>query len=127
MNWKGTWRNQYGSTLSITGDAANRITGTFSTVLKDSGFHGAEIPVVGAHQGDCVSVTFAHAGAAGDLICSFTGLHREGKLKTVFHLIADSALRPGVRGEPPKIEKLVWAHAVVTNADIFERVDLPSG
>lgn len=124
MTWKGTWRNQYGSTLIITDDGANLIKGTFSTVLRDSGFYGANIPVIGVHRGQCVSFTFANTSHAGDVICTFTGLLRDGKLQTVFHLVADSALRPGTGGEPSKIEKLVWAHAVVTNADTFERVEV---
>ena len=28
MNWKGKWRNQYGSTVNITDDANHRIAGT---------------------------------------------------------------------------------------------------
>lgn len=122
--WKGTWRNQYGSTLRITDETENRISGTFSTALRDSRFYGAEIPVVGVHRGDCISFTFAHASRTGDMICSFTGLRRDGKLQTVWHVVADAVSRG--RGELPKIEKLGWAHAVLTNADTFERAGLSS-
>ena len=55
MTWKGKWQNQYGSIVDITDDANRRISGTFKTALKDSGFYGQEIPVVGIHQGDCIS------------------------------------------------------------------------
>ena len=55
MNWKGKWRNQYGSTVDITDDANHRIAGMFKTALEDSGFYGKEVPVVGIHQGDCIS------------------------------------------------------------------------
>lgn len=125
MTWKGSWRNQYGSLLRITEDGANLIKGTFTTVLKDSGFYGAELPVVGIHCGDCVSFTFARHARSGDIICTFTGLRRDGRLHAVFHVVADSALRPGEPGDLPKMEKLGWAHAVVTNADTFERVAPP--
>ena len=76
MSWKGTWRNQYGSTLAITDDADNRIAGVFVTALKDSAFYGADVPVSGIHRGDCISFAFAHTGPAGDVICSlsFIGL-----------------------------------------------------
>lgn len=121
--WKGIWRNQYGSTLRVTVDAENRISGNFSTALTDSVFYGVEVPVVGVHSGDCMSFTFARASGTGDVICSFTGLLRDGKLQTVWHVVADSASRPGVPGESARIEKLGWAHAVLTNVDTFERVD----
>jgi hypothetical protein len=49
MTWLGKWRNQYGSILEIIGDSNHRISGTFRTALKDSGFYGQELPVFGAH------------------------------------------------------------------------------
>jgi hypothetical protein len=121
MSWKGVWRNQYGSTLEITEDLDNQIIGTFTTALKDSGFYGAKVPVVGIHRGDCISFAFAHTGKAGDVICSFTGLRRDGKMETLWHVAADAALRAPAAGEPARIEKLGWAHATVTNADTFVR------
>src|SRR5829696_256646 len=66
MNWKGKWRNQYGSTVDITDDANQRIAGTFKTALRDSGFYGQEIPVVGIHQGDCISFVAGGKTPAGD-------------------------------------------------------------
>lgn len=101
------------------------IKGIFTTVLKDSGFYAAELPVAGIHCGDCMSFTFGRLRQVSDIICTFTGLRRDGKLPTVFHVVADSAARPVAVGEPPKVEKTVWAHAVITNADAFERVDQP--
>jgi hypothetical protein len=119
--WKGTWRNQYGSTLTITDDANDRIVGVFATALKDSGFYGADVPVAGVHRGDCISFAFAHTGPAGDVICSFTGLLRDGKIETLWHVIRDAALQTSSdSGEPARIEKLSWAHAALTNADTFE-------
>ena len=108
MHWVGKWRNQYGSLADITDDADHRITGTFSTALRDSGFFGEAVPMVGVHEGNCISFTFARHASAGDLICSFTGLLRYGKMYTMWHVVTDN--------------EHGWAHAVHANADVFERV-----
>src|SRR5689334_3465736 len=121
MEWTGTWRNQYGSTLRITDDSDRRIAGTFASALEDSGFFGEEVAVVGVHQGDCISFAFARHGPSGDTICSFTGLYRGGKIQTLWHVVSDSALRAPTAGAPATLEKLGWAHAAHTNADTFER------
>jgi hypothetical protein len=123
MQWIGTWRNQYGSTLRITDDTGHRISGFFTTALPDSGFFGETVPVVGVHQGDCVSFTFARGGPAGDTICSFTGLVREGKIQTLWHVVSDSTPRARDANGPARLEKSGWAHAAHTNADTFERVE----
>lgn len=34
MDWKGRWRNQYGSVVEITDDARSRIEGTFNEVVR---------------------------------------------------------------------------------------------
>lgn len=122
MHWIGTWRNQYGSTVRITNDRDHRVVGVFVTALKDSGFHGQEVPVIGVHQGDCISFSFGGAGPAGDTVASFTGLLREGKLQTLWHVVADSALKAQAAGAPGKLVKLNWEHAVLTSADTFERI-----
>ncbi|WP_235977048.1 avidin/streptavidin family protein [Bradyrhizobium archetypum] len=70
MTWKGKWRNQYGSIVDITDDANRRISGTFKTALRDSGFYGQEIPIVGIHQGDCISFVAGGETAAGDAAVS---------------------------------------------------------
>jgi avidin family protein len=57
MTWLGKWRNQYGSILEIISDSNHRISGTFRTALKDSGFYGQELPVFGAHQGECIGLS----------------------------------------------------------------------
>jgi hypothetical protein len=93
MTWKGKWRNQYGSIVDITDDANRRISGTFRTTLKDSGFYGPNIPVVGIHQGDCISFVAAGETAAGDAAVSYTGLLREGKMETMWFVVADSAIK----------------------------------
>jgi hypothetical protein len=68
MNWKGIWKNQYGSIVEITDDADNQIAGSFRTALVDSGFHGKEIPILGVHHGDCISFAGGGKTAAGDAI-----------------------------------------------------------
>jgi len=77
--WEGDWHNQYGSLLRITDESAGRISGTFRTNLGDSRFAGAEVLIIGLHQGDCVQFAFARAGEDGDTICSYTGLLRDGR------------------------------------------------
>ena len=99
MNWKGKWCNQYGSIVTIVDDADQRISGTFKTALKDSGFDSQEIPVVGLHQGDCISFVGAGQTAAGDAAVWYTG-----------------------QGAPGRREKLNWWRSISTSADTFERI-----
>jgi avidin family protein len=122
MDWKGKWRNQYGSIVSIVDDANHWISGTFKTALKDSGFYGQEIPVVGLHQGDCISFVGAGQTAAGDAAVSYTGLLREGKMETMWFVVADSAIKAPSEGSPGKREKLNWWRSISTSADTFERI-----
>jgi hypothetical protein len=61
------------------------------------------------------------SGSAGDVICSFTGLLREGRLETVWHVVSDSAVTSPQPGQPPSLVKLTWPSAVLTNADTFQR------
>src|SRR3954467_7876434 len=106
MDWKGKWRNQYGSTVDITNDANHRISGTFKTALTDSGFYGQEIPIVGIHQGDCISFAAGAETEAGDAAVSYTGLLRDGKMETMWFVAADSVIKASARGSPSQREKL---------------------
>lgn len=119
MTWIGTWKNQYGSALTITDDAQGRIVGTFRTALEDSSFFGKEVAVLGVHRGDCINFAFAAMGPAGDSLASFSGLRRNGKIETIWLVVSDGV---ATSGGSTKIEKRVWPHAVMTNADTFERV-----
>jgi hypothetical protein len=121
-SWAGEWRNQYGSVLTVTDDAGGRIRGTFRTALDDSAFAGDEAEVTGIHLGACIQFAFARSGPAGESIASFTGLLREERLETLWHVISDSAVKPPAPGRPPALMKLPWAHAALTNADTFERI-----
>jgi hypothetical protein len=122
MNWKGKWRNQYGSIVNITDDANRRISGTFKTALEDSGFYGHEVPVVGIHQGDCISFVAGGETPAGDAAVSYTGLVRDGKMETLWFVVADSAIRAAAEGAPGKKEKLNWWRSMTSSADTFERL-----
>jgi hypothetical protein len=119
--WEGEWHNQYGSLLRITDASDGRIAGTFRTALGDSGFAGAEVEILGLHQGDCVNFAFTRASENGDTICSFTGLLRDGRIETVWHVVSDEAVKSPEPGRPPERMKLPWPHAVLTNADTFTR------
>jgi len=117
MNWTGTWRNQYGSTLRITDDRDGLIRGTFKTALQDSAFFGHELPVTGVWFDDCINFAFGTTGESATSICSFTGMLRENKLQTIWHVVTSAKA-----GEAGQMQKLGWAHSVQTNADTFERV-----
>jgi hypothetical protein len=119
--WVGTWQNQYGSTLTITDDADERLRGSFLTALQDSAFAGHEVEISGMHRGECI--TFSFADPDGKSICTFTGLLREGRMETVWHVVSDTAVKPPKPGAAAEAVKLPWAHAVQTNADTFTRVD----
>jgi hypothetical protein len=121
MSWLGKWRNQYGSILEITDESNHRITGTFRTALEDSGFFGQEIPVVGYHQGDCIGLAGGGHAPAGDMIVTYTGMLREGRLETLWYVVADAAVSAKAEGERATVRKLGWWRSVTTNADAFER------
>jgi Avidin family len=120
--WIGEWRNQYGSTLIIRDDANQRLAGTFRTALGDSGFAGEDADIIGLHNGSCVHFAFSRSGPSGDTIAAFTGLLRDGRMQTLWHVVSDSAMKSPQPGRPPELMKLPWAHAALTNADTFERV-----
>lgn len=121
MDWKGVWKNQYGSIVEITDDADNRISGSFRTALPDSGFHGQEIPILGVHRGDCISFAGGGKTAVGDAVVSYTGLLREGKMETLWFVVSDAAIKANGEGQPAKIEKLNWWRSMSTSADTFQR------
>lgn len=122
MSWIGKWRNQFGSIVEITNDENHRIEGTFRTALEDSGFYGQEVRIFGVHQGDCISFAASGTGPAGDLLVSYTGLLREGRMQTLWYVVADAALSVDRVGAPGKVKKLNWWRAITTNADTFDRV-----
>jgi hypothetical protein len=122
MSWLGKWRNQYGSILEITDDADHRIVGSFKTALRDSGFFGQQIDVVGYHQGDCIGLAAGGKARSGDSVVTYTGLLRDGKLETLWFVVNDAAIGASGEGEPATIHKTNWWRAISTSADTFERV-----
>jgi hypothetical protein len=122
MSWLGKWRNQYGSILEITDESNHRIVGRFRTALPDSGFFGHEIEVIGVHYGDCIGVTAGGHAPQGDTVVTYTGLLREGRLETLWYVVADAVLTAPKEGAPAENKKLNWWRSVTTNADTFARV-----
>ena len=123
MRWTGKWRNQYGSILEITEESDHRVAGRFRTALDDSGFFGQEIAVVGICHGDCIGLAAGGKSAAGNMVVTYTGLLRDGKLETLWYVVADAALGASAEGEPARASKLNWWRSVTTSADTFERVE----
>lgn len=121
MSWLGTWRNRYGSVVEITDEADHAIKGVFRTALKDSGFYGRDIAVTGVHQGDCISFAGAGTTRAGDMVVSYTGLLRDGRMETLWYVAADSTLSASSDGAPAALRKSPWWRAMMTGADTFER------
>src|SRR5579864_9147341 len=81
QSWKGTWRNQYGSTVRIDDDSNGVIRGVFRTVLQDSNFSGLEVAVHGMAHGDVIGFTSAARGKTGPAAVSYTGILRSRRRK----------------------------------------------
>lgn len=122
MTWVGTWRNQYGSVLEITSEANGRIEGSFRTALKDSSLYGQQPAIVGVHQGDLISFAVAGGAPHGQIVVGYTGLLRNGRMETLWHLAASEKLTADAEGAPGRRESLDWWRAITTSADTFERI-----
>ncbi len=122
MQWTGKWRNQYGSVLELTEQGEGRVAGTFRTALKDSSFYGQDLLVVGVASGDVIALAAAAEGTVGPAALTYAGIVREGKLETLWHMVAGTALVAEREGAPA-IRKEVGAwRAFGTNLDTFERL-----
>ena len=119
MTWTGTWRNQFGSIVRITDDADGHIEGVFETALADSGFYGAAAPITGSARGNCISFAATCTKDGHDMVVSYTGLLRDGRMETLWFYAADSADDDGEKVMVP------WWKAMITNADTFDRIDDP--
>src|ERR1700755_873340 len=122
MSWLGKWKNQFGSIVEITGEANERFEGTFRTALKDSGFWGQPLPIVGACKGNCIGFSSVSSSPSGDRVVSYTGLLREGKMETAWFVISDQTLTADKEDEPAHLNQTNWWRAVSTNYDTFERI-----
>jgi hypothetical protein len=49
-------------------------------------------------------------------------LLRDGKMETMWFVVADSVIKASAESAPGKREKLSWWRSISTNADTFERV-----
>jgi Avidin family len=107
MSWVGTWRNQYGSTVTITSEEDGRISGSFRTAIESSPYSGAEVPVTGAHSGSTIAFV-AGLGPQGNSVVSYTGKLQDGVMETLWFVVV---------GEQH------WWRSVITNHDTFKRVD----
>ncbi len=122
MSFSGQWRNQYGSVVDIAHQTDGRIEGTFRTALDDSSFYGQTIPIYGAACGDVIGFTGAAPGKAGPAAVSYTGILRDGRLETLWHTVAGSALTADREGAPARIKRVGAWRAFGTSLDTFERV-----
>src|SRR3954447_20162250 len=102
-NWKGTWRNQYGSTVVIDDDPNGVTRGVFRTALEDSSFFGLEVAIHGVTCGEVIGFTAASEGKTGPAAVSYTGILRAGKLETLWHTVAGYTLTAAREGAPAKI------------------------
>lgn len=122
MSWIGVWKNQFGSVVEIASEANGRIEGSFRTALKDSAFYGQTVPLVGVHKGNCINLASAGTGPAGDVVVSYTGLLRDGRMETLWFVATDRALGAAREGAPAESSQTNWWRAMTINADTFERV-----
>ena len=123
MSWLGKWKNQFGSLLEITDESNGRLEGTFRTALRDSGFYGQTVQIVGVHRGNCIAFSSVGGSPSGDRVVSYAGLLRNGKLETAWFVVSDMSLTASREGEPAELKPLNWWRAVSTNVDTFERTE----
>lgn len=108
MDFQGRWQNQYGSVLLLRQEADGVLSGEFETALEDSLFFGATVQITGVRAGSAIGFSFGLERDGAAAVCSFTGRLEGRRLETVWHVVATD--KP-------------WPHAVVTNADTFEKQD----
>ena len=121
MTWVGRWKNQFGSIVEITNEAAGRIEGSFTTALSDSGFFGQTVPILGVHKGNCIAFSSVGSSPTGDRVVSYTGLLRDRKMETAWFVVSDKSLSAAGPGKPAELRSNNWWRAVSTNVDTFEK------
>jgi hypothetical protein len=82
---------------------------------------GKMFPILGAHRGNCIGFSSAGSSEAGDRVVSYTGLLRNGRMETLWFVVADTTLTAAKEGEPAQIKRLNWWRAASISADTFER------
>lgn len=118
VTWVGQWKNQYGSVLTIESEAGGRIEGSFKSAVDPS---VKESAVIGVCANDLISFSAVGEGV-GQKIASWTGILREGKIETLWHVVANEKLVAGEEGAPAKKTPAGIWEAFVTGSDIFQRV-----
>ena len=99
----GSWKNQYGSQLSIENDDNGHIKGSFRSAVDKS---IPATPVDGLCTGNLI-VIIAPSEKEGEKIAAWTGILRDDRIETLWHVAAGS--------------KGTW-EAFLTGADIFTRI-----
>ncbi len=74
------------------------------------------------HYGDCIGLTAGGRARFGDMVVTYTGLLREGRLETLWYVVADTVLSAEREGAPAETRKLNWWRSMTTNADTLVRV-----
>jgi hypothetical protein len=120
MMWTGSWRNQYGSRLEITDESNGRIAGWFRSEA-DGRIKGHEIAIVGVYQNNLISFVLNGAPHT-NFVASWTGLLYEGRIETLFNLVAGERLTAETEGSPARNKPLKPFEATTTGADFFERI-----
>lgn len=110
--WIGQWKNQYGSILTIESETDGRINGSFKSAVDPS---VKESIIIGVYINDLISFSAVGEGV-GQKIASWTGILREGRMETMWHVVANEKLDADGTKKPAGI----W-EAFVTGSDIFER------
>ncbi len=116
MGWVGSWQNQYGSVLDISSEADGRIEGSFLSAV-DGGIKGQKTRIVGVHRSDLITFTLAE----GPIVCAWTGLLRDGRLETLWHVAASERLTAATEGAASSKKRLGIFEAITTGADTFVR------
>lgn len=113
VDFNGSWKNELGSSMSLTVDADGSVTGQYRTAVGAPG-NEEEFPLLGFASGDLLSFT-VNFGKYGSLT-SWVGQHTDASgietIRTLWHLAREVA-----NAEEP--EKL-WG-AVLAGADNFTR------
>lgn len=120
MTWIGSWRNQDGSVREITDESNERIEGHFRSEV-DGGIKGHEVAVAGVHQDDLISF-MSTAAPHAQFVVAWTGLLRNGRIETLFHLVTSERLTAEAEGAPARNKSLGTFEAISTGAGSFERI-----
>jgi hypothetical protein len=117
MDWTGKWRNQYGSILNITRQVNGKLEGYFQSAIDET-TKGQELPLSGVYKDNLIGITCA----GGDHVVTYTGMFYEGKMETMWQLVASEILTATIAGEKAAKKPLAWWQSIKTNADTFERI-----